>query len=385
MRMPDSIDGMMEAPKDYRFVKMKFPAADTMTLRLATPTSPVITMEKCAFTYAGREKAVVENVTLSITMQSRIGIIGRNGKGKTTLLQALYDCLDLTATTSTTTASAASTMTKKSSISVYRAPSSSSIPPTAATMINAGKTSSKSTSDTPSVTSTSTTNSTTNSTAHTTGRVELIAGTLWKHHNVKIGIVNQHQIDLLSQYLFHTPMTYLQHLLSTHPTTSAAGTTTTTSSATGIPKTDLDFRAHLGSFGLSGPLALQQIGSLSGGQKARLSFAATCLFHPHVLLLDEPSNHLSMDAIDALITAARDFSGALIVISHNRFLLSRVCKELWTVQNNTVTVRRPVLTATAGGSSGSGSGSHSVGGDSVEQENAFNRLLEECIREQINQ
>jgi ATPase subunit of ABC transporter with duplicated ATPase domains len=372
MRMPDSIDGMMEAPKDYRFVKMKFPAADIMTLRLATPTSPVITMEKCAFTYAGREKAVVENVTLSVTMQSRIGIIGRNGKGKTTLLQALFDCLDLTATTATGANHTAAT--KKSSISVYRAPNST--PATASTTTAAGKPSSKST------TTTSASN-----TSHA-GRVELIAGTLWKHHNVKIGIVNQHQIDLLSQYLFHTPMTYLQYLISTNPNTS---TPTAETSTKGIPKTELDFRAHLGSFGLSGPLALQQIGSLSGGQKARLSFAATCLFHPHVLLLDEPSNHLSMDAIDALITAARDFSGALIVISHNRFLLSRVCKELWTVQNNTVVVRRPVLTATAGGSgsnnnnAGAGAGSGAGGGDAAEQESAFNRLLEECIREQINQ
>lgn len=99
-------------------------------------------------------------------------------------------------------------------------------------------------------------------------------------------------------------------------------------------KTDLEIRAHLGAFGLSGNLALQQIGSLSGGQKARLSFAIVCLCRPHLLFLDEPSNHLSMDSIESLITACQEFTGGVVIISHNRYLISRICNEAWLVDSS---------------------------------------------------
>ena len=60
-------------------------------------------------------------------------------------------------------------------------------------------------------------------------------------------------------------------------------------------------RSHLGSFGVSGSLALQPMYSLSGGQKSRVAFAKVTYSKPHILLLDEPSNHLDLDAVRALI------------------------------------------------------------------------------------
>ena len=60
-------------------------------------------------------------------------------------------------------------------------------------------------------------------------------------------------------------------------------------------------RTHLGSFGVGGDLALQPMYTLSGGQKSRVAFARVTFEQPHILLLDEPSNHLDLDAVEALV------------------------------------------------------------------------------------
>lgn len=66
-------------------------------------------------------------------------------------------------------------------------------------------------------------------------------------------------------------------------------------------KTDEEYRRHLGSFGITGTLGLQKMQLLSGGQKSRVAFAALCLNNPHILVLDEPSNHLDTTGLDALV------------------------------------------------------------------------------------
>lgn len=68
--------------------------------------------------------------------------------------------------------------------------------------------------------------------------------------------------------------------------------------------THLCCRSHLGSFGVGGDLALQPMYTLSGGQKSRVAFAKVTFSKPHILLLDEPSNHLDLDAVNALIQAS---------------------------------------------------------------------------------
>eukprot|EP00894_Picocystis_sp_ML_P001178 jgi/Pico_ML_1/51695/g266.t1 len=101
-------------------------------------------------------------------------------------------------------------------------------------------------------------------------------------------------------------------------------------------------RAILGKFGLAGHNHLQPILKLSGGQKARVVFAAISLSNPHILLLDEPTNHLDMQSIDALADALEEYTGGVIIVSHDARLLSRVCDdeeraEVWIVDNGTVT------------------------------------------------
>lgn len=69
-----------------------------------------------------------------------------------------------------------------------------------------------------------------------------------------------------------------------------------------------EYRRHLGAFGVSGDLALQPIGSLSGGQKSRVAFAKMCLSLPNFLILDEPTNHLDIESIEALGKAIQKYT-----------------------------------------------------------------------------
>lgn len=96
------------------------------------------------------------------------------------------------------------------------------------------------------------------------------------------------------------------------------------------------FRAHLSSFGMVGDLAIQRIGTLSGGQKSRVAFAVCSWKRPHILILDEPTNHLDMDTIDSLILALNSFVGGVIVVSHDGHFIENVADELWVVGSGRV-------------------------------------------------
>merc|ERR1712151_38128 len=97
-----------------------------------------------------------------------------------------------------------------------------------------------------------------------------------------------------------------------------------------VAKDELLF-SFLSNFGLGGPLAKQKLGTLSGGQKARLAFSAQVWYRPHLLLLDEPTNHLDIETLDALADALKAFQGAAVIVSHNQGFLLEVCNELWVV------------------------------------------------------
>ena len=99
--------------------------------------------------------------------------------------------------------------------------------------------------------------------------------------------------------------------------------------------TEPQVRAHLARFGLEQEKALTQIAKLSGGEKARLLFAAMSKNAPSLLILDEPTNYLDIEAREALITALNDYKGALILITHDLHLIELVADNLWLVKNGT--------------------------------------------------
>eukprot|EP00127_Corallochytrium_limacisporum_P002174 Clim_evm68s108 gene=Clim_evmTU68s108 len=92
-------------------------------------------------------------------------------------------------------------------------------------------------------------------------------------------------------------------------------------------------RAHLGSMGVTGKLALQPIYTLSGGQKARVALARITYEEPHMLVLDEPTNHLDLETVQALIMGLLNFEGGVFVISHDTQMISAVCNELWVMED----------------------------------------------------
>ena len=101
-------------------------------------------------------------------------------------------------------------------------------------------------------------------------------------------------------------------------------------------KSDEEYRRHLGSFGITGSLGLQKMELLSGGQKSRVAFAALCLNQPHILILDEPSNHLDTQGLDALADALLQFKGGVLMVSHDVSIIDRVCNEIWVSEDQTV-------------------------------------------------
>jgi ATP-binding cassette subfamily F protein 3 len=94
-------------------------------------------------------------------------------------------------------------------------------------------------------------------------------------------------------------------------------------------------RAQLGRFGFSGAKATTQVGKLSGGERARLALALITRDAPHLLILDEPTNHLDVDAREALIQALNAYSGAVVIVSHDRHMLEMTADRLVLVDEGT--------------------------------------------------
>jgi ATP-binding cassette subfamily F protein 3 len=95
-------------------------------------------------------------------------------------------------------------------------------------------------------------------------------------------------------------------------------------------------RARVGGIGFSGDAGNTPVASLSGGEKARLLLALATFEAPHLIILDEPTNHLDIDSRAALIEAINDFPGAVILVSHDRYLLEACADRLWLVANGRV-------------------------------------------------
>ncbi|MFN7224114.1 MAG: ABC-F family ATP-binding cassette domain-containing protein [Paracoccaceae bacterium] len=147
------------------------------------------------------------------------------------------------------------------------------------------------------------------------GKLDTMAGKIVRSSKLRIGYFAQHQVDEL-----HIDETPLQHLQRLRP-------------AEGQPR----LRARLAGFGLMADQAETVVGRLSGGQKARLSLLLATIDAPHLLILDEPTNHLDIESREALVEALTEYSGAVILVSHDMHLLSLVADRLWLVKGGAVT------------------------------------------------
>ncbi|MBY5932751.1 ATP-binding cassette domain-containing protein [Tateyamaria omphalii] len=145
-------------------------------------------------------------------------------------------------------------------------------------------------------------------------RLPSMSGKMTKSSKLRIGYFAQHQVDEL-----HVDETPLDHLRRERPAESPA-----------------KWRARLSGFGLMADQADTLVGQLSGGQKARLSLLLATLDAPHMLILDEPTNHLDIESREALVEALTNYTGAVILVSHDMHLLELVADRLWLVSHGTV-------------------------------------------------
>jgi ATP-binding cassette subfamily F protein 3 len=95
-------------------------------------------------------------------------------------------------------------------------------------------------------------------------------------------------------------------------------------------------RSRAAQMGFSGEMADTKVGSLSGGERARLLIGLACFHGPNLLILDEPTNHLDIEARAALIEALSNYTGAVLLITHDRHLLDSCAERLWRVADGTV-------------------------------------------------
>lgn len=146
------------------------------------------------------------------------------------------------------------------------------------------------------------------------GQLQPSTGLISQHARLRVGFFAQHHVDALDM------------------NDSAVGFM-----AKNYPgRTDEEYRRHLGAFGITGMTGLQKLDLLSGGQKSRVAFACLSLTMPHILVLDEPSNHLDIEAMDALSDALRNFQGGVLMVSHDVTMLQNVCNSLWVCDNGSV-------------------------------------------------
>ncbi|XP_047325881.1 ABC transporter F family member 3 [Impatiens glandulifera] len=146
------------------------------------------------------------------------------------------------------------------------------------------------------------------------GELQPSSGTVFRSAKVRIAVFSQHHVDGLD--LTSNPLLYMMRCFP------------------GVPEQKL--RGHLGSFGITGNLALQPMYTLSGGQKSRVAFSKITFKKPHILLLDEPSNHLDLDAVEALIQGLVLFQGGVLMVSHDEHLISGSVEQLWAVTDGKI-------------------------------------------------
>lgn len=212
-------------------------ASSPFNFEFEAPTAlpnPLVQMEAVKLGYG--EHIVLEQVQLNLVPGSRIGLLGRNGQGKSTLIKLLA------------------------------------------------------------------------------GVHDPMSGVFSTAKGLKVGYFAQHQLETLDPKA--SALLHLQRLDE--------------------KATEQSLRDFLGGFGFHGDEALGAVAPMSGGEKARLVLALIVYQKPNLLLLDEPTNHLDLEMRHALNMALQGFSGAMVLVSHDRFLLSSVCEDFYLVDGGRV-------------------------------------------------
>ena len=229
-------------------------ASADFTFEFKEPASlpnPMLAMQDAVFGYPPPEDApagtpptvIVRNVSKSVTAGQRIGILGANGQGKSTLVKTIARTL---------------------------AP---------------------------------------------------IAGTLTEGKGLNIGYFAQQELDVLSPE--SNPLEHMVRMARAGLPAGQSGR-------------EQDLRTFLGTFNFSGDMVKQPVGTMSGGEKARLVLCMIVWQRPNLLLLDEPTNHLDLATREALAVALNEFEGTVMLVSHDRSLLRSVCDEFWLVSRGGV-------------------------------------------------
>ena len=150
--------------------------------------------------------------------------------------------------------------------------------------------------------------------------LQAVAGEITEGKGLNIGYFAQQELDVLQPA--DNP---LDHMIA------LAKRLTQHSLLSGQATREQDLRSFLGQFNFSGDMVKQSVGSMSGGEKARLVLCMLVWQRPNLLLLDEPTNHLDLATREALSVALNEFEGTVMLVSHDRALLRAVCDEFWLV------------------------------------------------------
>jgi ATP-binding cassette subfamily F protein 3 len=199
--------------------------------------NPMLSISDGVFGYVveGEKKTIVRGVSRSVLAGQRIGILGANGQGKSTLVKTIA------------------------------------------------------------------------------GDVPLLAGTVTQGKGLSIGYFAQQELDVLRPA--DNPLEHMTRLAR----------------EVGPQAREQEIRNFLGTFNFTGDMVRQAVGTMSGGEKARLVLSMMVWQRPNLLLMDEPTNHLDLATREALSMALNEFEGTVMLVSHDRALLRAVCDEFWLV------------------------------------------------------
>ena len=150
------------------------------------------------------------------------------------------------------------------------------------------------------------------------GELQPTTGAVAREQGARVALLNQHHADQLN--LDESPLDFL------------AGQYREQHKGAAVSRVLLEsMRGHLSSCGIESALQLVPGRALSGGQRSRLAMAAVSFLRPHVLVLDEPTNNLDVEAVEALADTVAGFEGAVVIVSHDQHFVSRVANEVWVV------------------------------------------------------